>query len=289
MISEDKFNLRPIWDATLEIYQAVVTICERHNLRHYVTDGTLIGAIRHKGFVPWDDDFDMSMPRPDYEKFIEYAKTELPPHLKFVNWHNTPEFHGLFGKVQDCRREVVEGLERKTGRMLSNGLFIDIFPIEGYPESKLGVWSIKARDFLLTQLMVWRFGSFRDRSLKGKLMTPFGFLLACLMPWLRTHSDFMRVYEKMLLKHRFEKCRFTGRASLRLHVVNRPPLPVTAWGNGQTHEFHDRRVMVPSDYDAYLRPIYGDYMKMPPEEKRRPTHDYGVHCPWWLGPTNDCC
>lgn len=287
MISEDKFNLRPIWDATLEIYQAVVTICERHNLRHYVTDGTLIGAIRHKGFVPWDDDFDMSMPRPDYEKFIEYAKDELPPYLKFVNWHNTPEFHGLFGKVQDCRREVVEGLEQKTGRVLSNGLFIDIFPIEGYPESKLGVLNIKIRDFLLTQLMVWRFGSFKDRSLKGKLMTPIGFLLVCLMPWLRTHSDFMRVYEKMLLKYKFENCRFTGRASLRLHVVNRPPLPVSAWGDGQPHEFHDGQVMVPSDYDAYLRPIYGDYMKMPPEEKRRPTHDYGVHCPWWLGPTNN--
>ncbi|MBR3822992.1 MAG: LicD family protein [Kiritimatiellae bacterium] len=213
MISEDKFNLRPVWDATLEIYEAVDAVCRRHGLRHYVTDGTLIGTVRHKGFVPWDDDFDMSMPREDYEKFIKYAKDELPPYLKFVNWHNTPEFHGLFGKVQDCRREVVESLERQTGRVLSNGLFIDIFPIEGYPESRLGKLKIKIVDFFLTQLMAWRFGSFKKRSWKGKLLTPVGIAVGCVAPWLKTHSDILKVYEKMLRQYPFEGCRNTGRAS----------------------------------------------------------------------------
>lgn len=287
MISEDKFNLRPIWDATLEIYEAVVAVCKRHGLRHYVTDGTLIGAIRHRGFVPWDDDFDMSMPRPDYEKFIEYAKSELPPYLKFVNWKNTPEFHGLFGKVQDCRRDVVEGLERETGRTLSNGLFIDIFPIEGYPESRFARIKIKLLYFLVTQIMVWRFGSLCGRSLKGKALGVLGFLLSCMTPHLRTHADFLKIYEHQLLKYQFDKCANTGRASLCPHVVNRPPLPKEAWGEGRLHEFHDRQVVIPSDYDAYMRPIYGDYMQMPPEEKRKPTHDYGIHCPWWLGPTNE--
>lgn len=285
MISEDKFNLRPIWDATLEIYEEVVKVCKRHDLRYYVTDGTLIGAIRHKGYVPWDDDFDMSMPRPDYEKFVGFAKKELPQHLKYVNWKNTPEFHGLFGKIQDSRQDVVEDLERKTGRTLSNGLFIDIFPIDGYPDTRIGKMIIKAMNFIFEQDMNFRFGSFASRSWKGKMLTPFGMLFACILPWLKTHSDFLRAYEKMLLWHPFDERRNTGRASLKLHVVNRAPLLKAAWGEGRQHEFHDRQVVVPSDYDAYLRPIYGDYMKMPPEDRRHPTHDYGTHCPWWLGPT----
>lgn len=287
MISEDKFNLRPIWDATLEIYEEVVKICKRHNLHYYVTDGTLIGAIRHKGYVPWDDDFDMSMPRPDYEKFVAIAQRELPQHLKYLNWKNTPEFHCLFGKIQDTRQDVIESLERRTGRTLSNGLFIDIFPIDGYPRTNFGRFLIKSMNFILEQAMNFRFGSFVDRSWKGKLLVPLGFIFSCAFPWARQKSDFLAIYDRILAWNPYEKREFTGRASLKLHVVNRSPLAKAAWGDGQLWEFHDRQVVVPSDFDAYLRPIYGDYMRMPPEEKRHPTHDYGTHCPWWLGPTKE--
>ena len=287
MISDDKFNLRPIWDATLEIYKAVVTICKRHNLRHYVTDGTLIGAIRHKGFIPWDDDFDMSMPRPDYEKFIMYAKDELPSHLKFVNWKNTPEFHLLFGKVQDCRREVIENLERESGITMSNGLFLDIFPIDGYPIGRMKVLFIKTVNWFLVQAMNYRFPQKKEHSFKGRLVHPLRACIAILFsPCLREYSDFLSVYEQLLLIDPFETAEFTGRASLCLHELNRLPLAKSAWGVGQKVEFHNTRVTIPSDYDAYLRPIYGDYMELPPKEVQHPTHDYGAHCPWWLGPTS---
>ena len=207
MISEDNYNLRPIWDATLEVYREIVKICDRHDLRYYVTDGTLIGAVRHKGFIPWDDDFDMSMPRPDYEKFIEYAKTELPVHLKFVNWRNTPEFHLLFGKVQECRREVVCDLEKRSGLKMSNGLFVDIFPIEGYPKGRLGRACINILNFILTQDMNFRFMKWRDRSWKGRFLHPLGALMALLMPHLRKYSDFLSIYEKLLSNSEEAKAR----------------------------------------------------------------------------------
>lgn len=286
MISEDNYNLRPIWDATLEVYREIVKICDRHDLRYYVTDGTLIGAVRHKGFIPWDDDFDMSMPRPDYEKFIEYAKTELPAHLKFVNWKNTPEFHLLFGKVQDCRREVVCDLEKRSGLKLSNGLFVDIFPIEGYPMGRLDRAYIKILNFLLTQDMNFRFTKWRDRFWKGRLLHPLGAVIALLMPHMREYSDFQSIYEKLLLKYSYDTSEYTGRASICLHVLNRAPLAKTAWGIGRKVEFHDTEVTIPQDADAYLRPIYGDYMKLPAVESRHPTHSYSDYCPWWLGPTN---
>jgi len=285
MISYDPFHLRPIWDATLDIYKEIDKVCDRHGLRYYVTDGTLIGAIRHKGFIPWDDDFDMSMPRPDYEKFIEYAKTELPPHLKFVNWKNTPEFQLMFGKVQDCRRELIEDLEHQSGIKMANGLFVDIFPIDGYPSGVFSRMVIKAVNFVLSQDMNFRFTRLKDRSWKGRILHPLGAVFSALLPWLRTYADFQAVYEQILLRYPYAVSENTGRASVCLHGLNRPPLSKTAWGEGRTVEFHDTQVVVPSDSHAYLSMLYGDYMKLPPESKRHPTHTYAKRCPWWLGPT----
>ena len=116
------FNLRPVWDATLEVYKAVAALCDKHHLRYYVTYGCALGAVRHRGFIPWDDDFDMSMPREDYQRFIALATKELPPYLKFVNWRNTPEFSMLCGKIQDVREDRIKSIEKSCGRLLSNGI-----------------------------------------------------------------------------------------------------------------------------------------------------------------------
>ena len=284
----NNYNLEPIWNELIRIYKIVADICDRHGLRYYVTDGTLIGAVRHNGFIPWDDDFDMSMPRPDYEKFIEYAKTELPPYLKFVNWKNTPEFHLMFGKVQDCRKEVVKDLEEKSGLKMSNGVFVDIFPIDGYPRSVLGRLYIKYMHFILNQALNFRFCKWINRSWIGMLLHPVSGVIALLFtPWLRTYNDFQAVYEKLLLKFPYELSEYTGRASICLHVLNRPPLAKSAWGEGRIVKFHNTEVRIPSDSNAYLLPIYGDYMKLPPESARHPTHSYSDYCPWWLGPTNE--
>ena len=287
MIVENKYRLSPIWDATLDIYKEIVKICDRHNLRHYVTDGTLIGAVRHKGFIPWDDDFDMSMPRPDYEKFIEYAKTELPSHLKFVNWKNTPEFHLMFGKVQDSRKEVIKDLEEKSGLKMSNGIFVDIFPIDGYPRNVLDRFFVKFMHFTLNQAINFRFSKWGNRSWVGRLLHPISGLIALFTPWLRTYKDFQLVSEKMLLKFPYELSEYTGRASICLHVLNRPPLAKSAWGEGRIVKFHNTEVRIPFDSKAYLQPIYGDYMKLPPESARHPTHSYSDYFPWWLGPTTN--
>lgn len=149
MRSDDRFGMRPVWDAILEVYDAFAKVCDKNGLRYYVSDGGALGAVRHGGFIPWDDDLDVSMPREDYEKFIELSKTELPPHLKFVNWKNTPEFTLLFGKVQDSREDKIRAIEEKTGRMLSNGVYIDIFPIDGYPNDSLFSRWVKYRDIFL--------------------------------------------------------------------------------------------------------------------------------------------
>ena len=84
------YNLAPVWKVVLDIYREFAAICQRHSLRHYAAFGTALGAVRHKGFIPWDDDFDVMMPRPDYERLIEIAPSELPAHLQFLSKKTTP-------------------------------------------------------------------------------------------------------------------------------------------------------------------------------------------------------
>lgn len=286
MISEDKFGLRPIWDASLAIYAEVAKICERHGLRYYATDGTAIGAVRHKGFIPWDDDFDISMPRPDYEKFKQFAKDELPPYLKWVDWHNTPEMSVLFGKVQDCRRDYVVDLESRVGHLLSNGVFIDVFPIDGYPMSKIAQKWIRISSVIPQCIIRFKSMDFSQQTAKGRLVWFLGALLSCLLPWV-SKTRCMAFLEHALVRYQYDDHEFTGRSCSDASVLRRAPLRRSAWGRPTPHEFDASEVMLPEDPDAYLRNEYvkWHYMTLPPESARCPSHGYSWRFPWWIGPT----
>lgn len=286
VMQEDKFNLKPIWQACLEIYKEVAKICERHGLRYYATDGTALGAVRHKGYIPWDDDFDISMPRPDYEKFKEYANTELPKHLRFWNYKTVPDFIFLFGKVQDTRREVVEEMERQVGHLLSNGSYIDIFPIDGYPESKTEILWMKYSTIFPKCIVRFKCMRFREQqSLKGRFSWAVGALLSLCLPWVKP-TGCLAYCERLVSKHPFDSSKFNGRTCSNVTVLRRAPLKREAWGTPMPSQFEDTQVMLPSDVDAHLRNEYykWDYMQLPPEKDRHPTHGYPYHFKWWLGP-----
>lgn len=286
IVIEDPFHLRPVWDAVLEVYCEFVKVCNRHNLRFYMTDGNAIGALRHHGFIPWDDDLDVSMPRPDYEKFLEIAPRELPAYLKIVNARNTPQFLGLFSKIQDSRREKIEAVERECGYQQSNGIFIDIFAIDGYPQSRLAAAIYHWTAFVQHQVMRFRYQKFSDQTQKGCLMWVLGFFLSPFVWGLHSANEFILNAERRNMSHPFESCELTGRSGTTLW--KRLTFPKSVWGEPVYVDFDmGMRVPLPHDCDYYLRYDYGDYMKLPPESSRHPTHSYRARCPWWLGPTTD--
>lgn len=286
MKSEDPFGLRPLWDASLEIYREIAKICDRHGLRYYATDGTALGAVRHKGFIPWDDDLDISMPRPDYEKFKQIAEVELPTNLRFWDFRDEPNDIFLFGKVQCIEKDRVLTLEKKLGRTLSNGLFVDIFPIDGYPVRKLARAKIRFVTTLLQCVVRFRCMSVAKQSPKGKVVWLFGAFFSVLLPWMNQRRC-LSVCEKYLLRYPFETTEFTGRTCSSLNVLRRAPLKRTVWGKGVDVEFDTNQVRVPEDVDAHLRNEYykWDYMQLPPKSARHPTHTLSCHFPWWLGAT----
>lgn len=286
MNNEDKFGLKPIWDAVLEIYEEFAKVCEKNGLRYYVTDGNALGAVRHKGFIPWDDDLDVCMPRPDYEKFIKLGDAELPPHLRIVHYSNTPEYYWLFAKIQDTRREKVEEVEKKVGHMLSNGVFIDIFPIDGYPMGKVDQFIVKLKNVFLLPLYRYRTRPYKIQSRKGKIPWIAGMLMSPFIPFWRSPQQMMAKMDAELMRFPFETSDMTGRACSRTHVLYRPPTPRSAWGKGKKVEYYDREVLIPENVDAHLRSEFGpNYMTPPPLSCQHPTHTYSHRCPWWLGPT----
>lgn len=278
-------TLEPVWRELLKIYKVFVEICDRHGLRHYVTDGCAIGAVRHRGFIPWDDDLDVSMPRPDYDIFMRVAKEELPANLVAFDRHQCPELNVLFGKVQETREEKVHEVENKIGHILSNGLYIDIFPIDGCPASFFGTLWLRLR--FLTLLGVQRYieKRFWLYSWRGRIMWLWGWFCSALFLKIKTISDVAEAKERLGRRYDYEKSSKVMRLpSGTTRLVIQDVHDKKIWGDGRVMRFCDLKVTLPSEYDEYLRSMYGDYMKIPPAEKRISTHVGDKYFPWWLGP-----
>ena len=233
------YDLRPIWDAILDVWKESYAICNRHNLRVWVTAGTALGAMRHKGFIPWDDDFDAMMPRKDYNLFMKYAAEELPSYMKWHSIENDPEHQHLFGKVQDERLDLLNEIRKRSHVNLEQGVFVDFFPLDGFPSTKLGClfWQVR-------RSAIRRFKLFGGSGVR-------------LQNW--------------LMKKDFDKCQNVGWTLTNLRwprfIYDKKWFDETL-----LVDFEDIKVPVPIGVDPLLKTIYGNYMKLPPEEARKPSH-----------------
>lgn len=116
----------------LEMLKEFISVCKKLNLRYYALGGTLLGAVRHKGFIPWDDDIDIGMPRADYEIFIRKAQTLFPDHLFIQSIHSENDYLMCFAKLRNSHTTFIESSLRDF--KINHGIYIDIFPLDFYPE-----------------------------------------------------------------------------------------------------------------------------------------------------------
>ncbi len=281
---ESKTNLRPLWDAILEVYKAFATICERHGLRYCADCGTALGAVRHKGFIPWDDDMDIQMPRPDYEKFVEIAKKELPTGLAWLDRFNCPEFGFGFGKVIVTDENVVARVARESGLSLGQGVFIDVFPLDGYPDSGLSVLWRRVQNYLFSLRSIFIGGLENCHTSRAcaawcvaALISPFNYKF-------KNSRELNDAWEERARKCKFGSTRRCVSIGLSKYNDDKP-YPVNYFGTPKEVPFETSTMKVQEHVEDYLAAMFGDYMELPPESERKSLHTKeSSEKAWRLGP-----
>lgn len=250
-----------------EILKHAIRVCNELNLTYYLVCGSALGAVKYQGFIPWDDDVDIALPRSDYEIFCKQAQQLLPEYLFLQNWKTEKRFPAIFSKIRDSRTTYVE--KSMAHLPIHHGVYIDVFPIDGYPntpEKQKCIERVKKVFTLLTR------GCFvLERSWKEKL-----FFIAERMLFLHKYpAVYARAFERIIAAYPTEQsavwCNH-GNWQGKLEYA-----PAWHYGEGQWANFEGLQVRIPQNYDEYLTQKYGNWRDdLPPEQKKG--HHYYTVC-----------
>lgn len=253
----------------LDLLKLFKKICETEGIPYFLMGGTLLGAVRHKGFIPWDDDIDVALFRDDYDRFPDIAKRYLPEGVAVEHYTLNPAYQDYTMKI--INRNVVYVTERQNGLSHQNA-WIDIFPLDGAPKSRVG-----------------RFAQFR-RLDYHRMLCSFHYIRNVRLDperswWKRALVAFARTVpvgklvdpsaEKRALDRIFRAYPVDG-ASLvgnYMGAYHAREVYLKAWfESGRVTEFEGELYQIPAGTEAYLTHLYGDYTRLPPPEQRVPKH-----------------
>ena len=249
----------------LEIAKEIRRVCDENNIRYFLYRGTFLGAVRHQGFIPWDDDMDVAMPRPDYEKFCRIAPEKLGKQYCFQNWHTDRNYAHPFGKV---RKRGTVYVEAKCRRLPENGLYIDVYPLDWGPEDPQAMRALNRKLLHLyrIKLMKCQYTPWREEK-KIIWKKRIGYLLYQTVALFISQKKLVDVYEKTVFSQPESGVYYEQSALPKVPVFDR------AWCDElKNYTFEDSVFPGPEDYDRFLTSLYGNYMELPPEDKRENRH-----------------
>jgi lipopolysaccharide cholinephosphotransferase len=256
-----ELSLKEVRNIQLSILKEVVGFCDEHDIIYSLCAGTLLGAVRHQGYIPWDDDIDIMLPRPNYEKLMETFQSE-----RLILYNNSTDgYNKGYAKIADKNTHEVA----PTPRKYKKGVDIDVFPIDGFPNSSILASFHLKKIALYMDLINGKYFNLNKHEPK-----PFIRILKLLI--LKTIASFfsrkhiLKIVIKEIKKYPFESSDYRGIVGTQYKKREMCPKSVFEEVTDVLFEGHYFKGW--KDYDTYLSNVYGDYMKLPPVEKRE-THD----------------
>ena len=242
----------------IEILDDVAAFCQHHNLRYYLAYGTLLGAIRHKGYIPWDDDIDIHMPRPDYQKFLKLYNCENSTNC-VVSHELDKKYRVAFAKVYR-KGTLVKEFHFKQDVF---GVYIDIFPLDGYKDEKQAHQCGEIRRYMHVKNSIFTSSMTAMRKMRLALTK------AILLPV--TLRSLQKRIKRIATQCSYDSSERVYSSYSRLAA--REIFPRAIFDNYKMVAFEGKEYRAPLDCDCYLRALYGNYMTLPPKEKQQSTHN----------------
>jgi len=275
----DRDKLRELQFVQMLVMDEIHKICKNKGLRYYLIGGSALGAVRHKGFIPWDVDIDIAMPRKDYEQFVTECSKELPKGFVCVDYRTDKAIYSPHALVVMEGTKLVQQDDILNPQLKRYGIFVDILPLDQCPNDNKQ-WEKQKK-----QIAKWANLRYRKLSLIYASNTPIEraikkitrFMMLCLpMSYInRKQSEVIQTYDFLADSECKRWCSMVSHYSL-----DKLSMPKEFFGEPKLMQFENREYYVPERVIDYLTQLFGDYMKQPSKEKQQEMYDFFVDASW---------
>lgn len=254
-------QMKKIWAIELDLYLEFERVCKKHGLKYFLLFGSLIGAVRHKGFIPWDDDIDVGMLREDYDKLLSLAGEFKEPYL--LQTPITDEYSGFsVAKLRNSNTSAI--IEKFKYSKMNQGLFIDIFPIDNVEMETVNEDYDEIAKLAYENSTYMRLDNpYLDANDKKRVENYKGI----------SNVEIFNKIQDICTKYKNCESQYKGAIAFNVYGCKKQMYPKDAFDDIVFEKFENLEVPIPKKYDEILSITYGDYMQMPPINQRKSVHN----------------
>lgn len=265
-VKDDTYGIAELQTKMLEILKEFIRVCEKCNLTYYACGGTCIGALRHDGFIPWDDDLDIFMPRSDYEKLWLMRDQFQKGKYKLCRTTKERNYHHRVQQLVDLNTTFIN--QRSVDEDIEHGVYIDILPIDACAPTGFGRFRQRLMAMFFSVYNVQCLPEFHG----GNIFRFSVWLALHIVPSKNMRYQIWHYCEKKMTQYDWTAAEYVVDLSSSVQALFNP-FPKAWFEKGKKHQFEDIQINLPAGVTQYLTQVYGNYMSLPPEDKRHPVHN----------------